>query len=94
MRLRRADAEPAFPRQRVVEIMRKAALAVTSQPIIIIEPRANRSDSLADSVLFMSKLEFHSVSFLKLFGSRRLAHFGLLSCAQCGNLPVRESGLA
>ena len=49
--LRDADAEPAVVREGAVEIVRKAAVAVLGEPVVVAEPRADLADRVADRLL-------------------------------------------
>jgi hypothetical protein len=56
---RHADAEPAGVGQRLVKIMRKAALAILLQPISIIEAGADFGDRIANGFLIFREREVH-----------------------------------
>ena len=49
--LRHRDPQPAVLRERGVEIVRKAALAVALEPVVEIEARADLRDRVADRFL-------------------------------------------
>ena len=63
---RHADAEPAGIGQRLVEIVRKAALAILLQPVGIIEVAADFRDRVANGFLIVREREVH-VRVLRVF---------------------------
>ena len=54
-----ADAEPAGVRERTMEVVREAALAVLGEPIVGVEFLAHALDRAADRLLFGGEREIH-----------------------------------
>jgi hypothetical protein len=60
-----ADAEPAVLRERLLEVVREAALAVALEPVVVAEAGAHAQDRLADAVLLGGEGEVHRLRVLR-----------------------------
>ena len=56
---RHADAEPAIPCERLVQLGREAPVAVARQPVLVIEGRADARDGVAHRNLLVAQGEIH-----------------------------------